>query len=87
MKLLVMPCFLVMKWVFLIYIFNNNNLDNKLDEDDPDTIALLRLLTWHIKSEKRKAIPTALHPKRWWNFCMLEDGKKEIEPIFTKYCF
>ena len=45
MTLLVMPCFLVMKWVFLIYIFNNNNLDNKLDEDDPDTIALLRLLT------------------------------------------
>ena len=24
------------------------------------------------------------YPKRWWNFCMLEDEKKEIEPIFTE---
>ena len=26
----------------------------------------------------------AWHPKRWWNFCMSEDEKKEIEPIFTE---
>ena len=24
------------------------------------------------------------HPKRWWNFCISEDEKKEIEPIFTE---
>ena len=24
------------------------------------------------------------HPKRWWNFCVSEDEKKEIEPIFTE---
>ena len=24
------------------------------------------------------------HPKRWWNFCMSEDKKKEIEPIFNE---
>ena len=29
-------------------------------------------------------MPTAWHPKRWWNFCMREDEKKEIEPIFTE---
>ena len=28
-------------------------------------------------------MPTAWHPKGWWNFCMSEDEKKEIEPIFT----
>ena len=72
---------------------NNINLDNNFDEDDPDTIILIRLLTWHIKFEKRKALkkeineelmPTARHPNRWWNFCVSEDEKKEIEPIFTE---
>ena len=29
-------------------------------------------------------MPIAWHPKRWWNFCMSEDEKKEIEPIFTE---
>ena len=26
----------------------------------------------------------AWHPKRWWDFCMSEDEKKEIEPLFLK---
>ena len=34
----------------------NNNLDNNFDEDDPDTIIHIRLLTWHFKFEKRKAL-------------------------------
>ena len=25
----------------------------------------------------------AWYPRRWWNCCMLQDEKKEIEPIFT----
>ena len=25
----------------------------------------------------------AWQPKKWWNFCMSEDEKQEIEPIFT----
>ena len=29
-------------------------------------------------------MPIAWHPKEWWNFCILEDEKKEIEPIFNK---
>ena len=29
-------------------------------------------------------MPVVWHPKRWWNFCMSEDEKKEIEPIFTE---
>ena len=35
---------------------NNINLDNNFDEDDLDTIILVRLLAWHIKFEKRKAL-------------------------------
>ena len=23
------------------------------------------------------------HPKRWWECCLLENEKKEINPIFT----
>ena len=53
MKILVMSCFLVMKWVLLG--LNNVNLDNNFDEDDLDTIIFIRLLAWHIKFEKRKA--------------------------------
>ena len=35
---------------------NNINLDNNFDEDDPDTIILMRLLAWHIKFEKSKEL-------------------------------
>ena len=73
---------------------NNINLDDTIyDEDDPETIIHVRLLAWYIKFEKRKAhkkklnkelMLIAWHPRRWWNLCMLEDERKEIEPIFTK---
>ena len=35
---------------------NNINFDNNIDEDDPDTIIVIRLLAWHIKFEKRKEL-------------------------------
>ena len=35
---------------------NNINLDNHFDENDPDTIIHVRLLAWHIKFEKCKAL-------------------------------
>ena len=36
---------------------NNINLDDtNYEEDDPDTIILIRLLAWHIKFEKGKAL-------------------------------
>ena len=34
--------------------FNNINLDNNFDEDDPDTIILIKIFAWHIKFEKFK---------------------------------
>ena len=33
---------------------NNINLGSNVDEDDLDTIILIRLLAWHIKLEKRE---------------------------------
>ena len=33
---------------------NNINLVNTFDEDDQDTIILIRILSWYIKCEKHK---------------------------------
>ena len=51
---------------------NNINLDDtNYDEADPDTIILVRLLTWHFKFKALKKelneelMLTAWHPKRW----------------------
>ena len=72
---------------------NNINLDNNFDEDDPDTITLIRLLTWHIKLEKRKELKEniseelmaiAWHPKRSWDWRVPEDEKKEIDPMIIE---
>ena len=38
----------------LITYLNNINLVNTFDEDDPDTIILIRILSWYIKCEKHK---------------------------------
>ena len=35
---------------------NNINHYKNFDDDDPDTIILIRLLAWHIEFEKRKAL-------------------------------
>ena len=73
---------------------NNINFDDtNYDEDDSDIIIVVRLLAWYIKFEKRNAlkkelneelIPITWHPKRWWNFYLSKDYKKEIEPIFAE---
>ena len=51
---------------------NNISLDIDFDGDDPDTIILIRLF------------PLAQHPDIWWDWCMSEDEKKEIDPIFIE---
>ena len=73
---------------------NNINLDDtNYDEDDPETIIHVRLLAWHSKFENCKALKKELneelmlvpwHPLRWWDWCLPEEEKKEIEPIFTE---
>ena len=42
--------------VILNVDLNDIDLDNNFDEDDPDTIIIIRLLAWHIKFEKRKEL-------------------------------
>ena len=39
----------------------NINLDNKFDEDDPDTVIFISHLAWHKKSEKRKVLKKELN--------------------------
>ena len=31
-------------------------------------------------------MPVTWHSKRWFNFCLSEDEKKEIETIFNEKC-
>ena len=73
---------------------NNINLnDTNYNEEEPQTIIHVRLLAWQSKFEKLKALKKELneilmlaawHSRRWWNFCISEDEKKEIEPTFTE---
>ena len=75
----------------------NINLDDtNYDKDDLETIIQVRILAWHSKLEKHKALKKELkeefmliawYTRRWWDFCLLELEKKEIEPIFTDWCF
>ena len=62
-------------------------MNNNFYKDDPETIIHVRLLAWRNAFEKRKAfkkemsrelILVALHPTRWWDWCMSENEKKEI---------
>ena len=50
-----------------------------------------RFIKWRKGYEKRKAqkanineelMPIALHPSRWWDWCVPEDEKRETEKIF-----
>ena len=75
---------------------NNINPDNNFDEDDPDTIILIRLLAWHIKFERRKGLKKyiseelmaiARHPNRWWDWCVPEDEKKKWNRFLLSNAF
>ena len=57
----------------------------EFDDDD-------ELITWRDAYTKRKAkkakikeelMPVAWHPDRWWNWCVPEDEKKELEIYFA----
>ena len=55
--LLVLTVFSCNEMDILSIDLNNINLDDtNYDEDDPETIIYIRLLAWHIKFEKRKAL-------------------------------
>ena len=42
--------------ILSVNLYNINLDDTNYEEDDSDAIVLIRLLAWHIKSEKRKAL-------------------------------
>ena len=69
MKILVMSLFSCNEMGILNIDLSNINLDNNFDEDDSDNIILIRLLAWHIKFEKckalRKNISEELMPILW----------------------
>ena len=74
-----------------IDLTNINLDDTNYEEDDPDTIILIRLLAWCIKLEKRKGLkkkiseelmPTVWHSKRWWNLCISEDEEKNRSTFY-----
>ena len=29
-------------------------------------------------------MPVAWHPNRWWDWCLSEDDKKEVDPVFME---
>ena len=66
----------------------NISLDNNFDEDDPDTIILIRLLAWHFRKTQstEKKVSEELMPIA----CILKTDRtfaceniKKKEPIFT----
>ena len=73
---------------------NNIDLeDTNYDKNDPDTTVQVRFLAWHIKFKKLKELKKALseklmplvwRPNKWWDWCMSEDEKKEIDPMFIE---
>ena len=69
---------------------NNINLDNNFNEDDPGTIIHVRTLAGQ-KFEKLKALkkelneelmPVTWHRNRSWDWCISEDERKGIDPMF-----
>ena len=53
----------------------------------------IRLLDWQVKFEKHRELqkvineelmPVAWHSERWWDFCVSEEEKKEVDPIFIE---
>ena len=72
---------------------NNINLDNNFAEDDPCILFMsdfwlgIRNLknVKHLKKESNEELmPVAWHPNRWWDCCLSEDEKKEIDPVLIE---
>ena len=72
---------------------NNISHGDTFDKDDPDSIILIKFLAWHIKFRKCKELKKELseelmsvtwHLDRWCDWCMPENEKKEIDPMFIE---
>ena len=64
--------------------------DNEYHDDDDDD----EVIEWYDGYQKRKTqkakikdelMPIAWHPRRWWDWCMSEEEKKETENFFFNH--
>ena len=83
-KILVMLHFFLLKWVFLIWILIILILIIILIKMTLILLFISNFWLGILNFNLREIIPVALHPKRWWKFCVSKDEKKEIEPILTE---
>ena len=71
-----------------IYLNNINLDDDSFDNEDLELLFILNLnfMAWSNRYKQRKTcknkiskklMPVAWHPTRWWDWCVLEDGKTE----------
>ena len=70
---------------------NNVNLvDNNFDDCHPKSINLVRFMAWYHrftqyeaykKEISKELMPVAWHPTRCQDWCILEDGRKKMEPF------
>ena len=76
-KLILMKIMILMKMILILLFMSDFRL------------GLMNLKNAkHLKKKITKELmPIAWHLKRWWNFCLLENEKKEIESVFTEKCF
>ena len=74
-----------------IYLNDIKHDDVNFDEDDPETIIHVALMAarntfkWCKEFKKdisKELIFAAWHPTRWWDWCMPEDEKKEVNLLF-----
>ena len=81
----------------MAYCYNNQEMCNKAVENYPYGLDFVpecyKAEKMCDKAEKRKELqkelseelmPVAWHPNRWWGWCMSEDEKKEIDPMFIE---
>ena len=66
---------------------DNEYCDDDDDDDDDDD----ELLEWYVRYQKRRTqkaqiqkelVRVTWHPSRWWDWCVPEDEKKEIDKLW-----
>ena len=75
--------FVTRKWVDMWYDDYDNDSNHWDDDDNED-----KFFEWYEGYKKRKAekakikeelLPITWYPSRWWDWCILEEEKKETE--------
>ena len=85
MQILVMFCLIIIKWVYLT-IINLTGMILVLLFMSDFWLGILNLKNakYLEKELNEELISVAWHPNRWWDWCVSEDEKKEIDPMFIE---